>query len=97
MTILWINTLLCILGTALGVFFASGSIISIANLKVTWSGILLVAAILVPVMFVISGVGAWLSYAFDKMNFVWYLVSLPWTYLAVFIVAMFLSFKLAVN
>lgn len=89
--------MLCILGTALGVFFASGSIISIANLKVAWSGILLVAAILVPVMFVISGVGAWLSYAFDKMNFVWYLVSLPWTYLAVFIVAMFLSFKLAVN
>ena len=48
-------------------------------------------------MFVISGVGAWLAYAFDKISLVSYLVGLPWTYLAMFIVAMFLSFKLAAN
>ena len=95
MTILWVNTAICILGVLLGIFFASGSVISIANMKVAWSGILLVAAILVPVMFAVSGIGAWLVYAFANPGWINYLVGLPWVYLSLFIVAMLLSFKLA--
>ncbi len=90
MTILWVNSAICLLGMLLGIFFASGSIISIANLKVAWSGILLVAAILVPIMFAVSGIGAWLV----SSSWVNYLVGLPWAYLSLFIVAMLVSFKL---
>lgn len=94
MTVIWVNTLCCILGALAGVFFASGSIISIANMKVAWAGILLVAAMLVPAMFIVSGVGVWVVHAFDKPDWIGYLVGLPWAYLAVFVLAMLVSFKL---
>lgn len=95
MTIAWINTLVAVLGTLVGVFFASGSVISIANMKVAWAGALLVAAIAVPVMFAVSGIGVWLAYAFAKPEWIGYLVGLPWLYLMLFIIAMFISFKAA--
>ena len=91
MTILWVNSAICLLGVLLGIFFASGSMISIANLKVAWSGILLIVAILVPVMFAVSGIGAWLV----NPSWINYLVGLPWAYLSLFILAMLVSFKLA--
>ena len=56
-----INSIVCVVGVIVGVLFAGASIISIANMTVPWSGALLVAAILVPVAFVVSGIGAWLA------------------------------------
>src|SRR6266498_4417875 len=46
-----INSIVCVLGTIVGVLFAGASIISIANMTVPWSGVLIVAALLVPVTF----------------------------------------------
>lgn len=94
MTILWVNTGICLLGVLLGIFFASGSIISIANMRVAWASALLVAAILVPVMFLVSGLGAWGVYAFDHPDWINYLVGLPWAYLLLFVAAMLVTFKL---
>jgi len=44
-----------VLGTIGGLLFAGASIISIANMTVPWRGPLIVAALLVPVAFVVSG------------------------------------------
>lgn len=93
MWLLWLNTLISIIGVFLGIFLASGSVISIANMQVSWAWLLLVAAFAVPVMFGISGIGAWLAYAFGGLSWVNYFIALPWVYLALFIAAMLLTFK----
>lgn len=57
-----VNGIICVLGVIVGLFFAGASIVSIANMTVPWSGMLIVAALLIPVMFLVSGIGAWLAY-----------------------------------
>ena len=94
MWLLWLNTLISIIGVFLGIFLASGSVISIANMQVSWAWLLLLAAFAVPVMFGISGIGAWLAYGFGALPWINYLIALPWVYLALFIAAMLLTFKL---
>ena len=94
MWLLWLNTLISIVGVILGIFLASGSVISIANMQVSLAWLLLVAAFAVPVMFGISGIGAWLAYGFGALPWINYLIALPWVYLALFIAAMLLTFKL---
>ena len=94
MWLLWLNTLISIVGVILGIFLASGSVISIANMQVSWAWLLLVAAFAVPVMFGISGIGAWLAYGFGALPWINYLIALPWVYLALFIAAMLLTFRL---
>lgn len=87
-----INGLVCIAGTLLGVLFAGASIISIANMKVPWVGSLLVAALLVPVMFVVSGVGVAIAYERASQLVVFGLVALPWLYGAGFVLLMLRAF-----
>jgi hypothetical protein len=93
MWLLWLNTFISIVGVVLGIFLASGSVISIANMRVSWAGALLLAAFAVPVMFGIAGIGAWLAYGFGALPWINYLIALPWVYLALFIAAMLLTFK----
>ena len=93
MWLLWLNTFISIGGVFLGIFLASGSAISIANMRVSWAWVLLLAAFAVPVMFGISGIGAWLAYGFGVLTWINYLIALPWVYLALFIAAMLLTFK----
>lgn len=91
--LLIINSIVCVVGTIVGFLFAGGSIVSIANMEVSWTGWLIVAALLVPVMFVISGIGAWLASAQGSTQLVIGLVALPWLYLVVFVLLMLVSFK----
>jgi hypothetical protein len=88
-----INSIVCVLGAGGGLLFAGGSIISIANMTVPWRGALLVAALLVPVAFVVSGIGAWLAYRQGSSQVTIGLVALPWIYAVVFVLAMLVSFK----
>jgi hypothetical protein len=88
-----INSIVCLAGTVLGVLFAGASIVSIANMKVAWVEVLLVAALLVPVMFVVSGIGVWLAYAQAPLPVVMGLVALPWLYGGAFVVLMLRSFE----
>ena len=90
---LWINTVVSVLGILLGIFVASGSTISIANMQVSWAAGLLVAAFGVPVAFAVSGVGAWAVYLLGAPQLVGYLVAMPWVYLALFVVAMLVTFS----
>lgn len=90
---LWINTAVSVAGVVLGAVLAMGSIISIANMQVSWAGALLIAAMGVPVAFAISGIGAWWAYSQGATQLVTYLIALPWVYLAAFVVAMLVSFK----
>ena len=85
-----INSIVCVVGTIVGVLFAGASIISIANMTVPWRGALIVAALLVPVAFVVSGVGAWLA---GSTQVAIGLVALPWIYGVVFVLLMLVSFK----
>ena len=85
-----INSIVCLLGAVGGLLFAGASIVSIANMKVPWTGALIVAAFLVPVMFVVSGIGAWLASSTPVMIG---LVALPWVYGVAFVIAMVVSFK----
>ena len=85
-----INSIVCVVGTIVGVLFAGASIISIANMTVPWRGLLIVAALLVPVMFVVSGIGVWLA---GSPQVVTGLIALPWVYGVVFVIAMLVSFK----
>lgn len=87
-----VNGLVCVAGTVLGVLFAGASIISIANMKVPWVSLLLVAALLVPVMFVVSGVGVGIAYGRVPPSIVFGLVALPWLYGAGFVLLMLRSF-----
>lgn len=88
-----INSVVCVLGVVGGLLFAGASIISIANMTVPWTGALIVAALLVPVTFLVSGIGAWLAYGQDAAQAVVGLVALPWAYALVFVVLMLVSFK----
>ncbi|MBD2113817.1 MULTISPECIES: hypothetical protein [Cyanophyceae] len=87
-----INSLVCVAGTVLGALFAVASIISIANMKVPWVNLLLVAALLVPVMFVVSGVGVAIAYGRSPQPVVFGLVALPWLYGTGFVLLMLKSF-----
>ena len=87
-----INSIVCIVGAVIGLLFAGGSIISIANMTVPWRGSLVVAALLVPVAFVVSGVGAWAAAEQVSTQFAIGLVALPWIYAAVFVLLMLMSF-----
>jgi hypothetical protein len=88
-----INSIVCVAGAALGVLLAGASIISIANMKVAWVEVLLVAALLVPGMFVVSGIGVWLTYGQASPAVVMGLVALPWLYGAAFVILMLRSFE----
>lgn len=88
-----INSIVCVAGTLIGVLFAGASMISIANMKVPWVGLLPIAALLVPVMFIVSGIGTWLAYEQASQLVVIGLVALPWLYSAVFILLMLKSFE----
>jgi hypothetical protein len=88
-----INSVVCVLGTIVGALFAGGSIISIANMTVPWTGALIVAAFLVPVTFIISGIGAWVANGYGASQLVIGLIALPWVYGVLFVVAMLISFK----
>jgi len=92
-TTLIINSVVCLAGAILGLLFAGGSIISIANMDVPWSGLLLVAALLIPVTFVASGVGAWLAHAKGASHLVSGLIAMPWIYGILFVLVMLVSFK----
>jgi hypothetical protein len=85
-----INSIVCVVGTIVGVLFAGASIISIANMTVPWRGALIVAALLVPVAFAVSGIGAWLA---GSAQIAIGLVALPWVYAVVFVLLMLVSFK----
>jgi hypothetical protein len=85
-----INSVVCVVGAIAGALFAVASIISIANMKVAWTGALIVAALLVPVAFAVSGIGAWLV---GSSQIAIGLIALPWVYGLVFVVAMLVSFK----
>jgi len=85
-----INSIVCVLGAIGGVLFAGASIVSIANMTVPWRGALLVAAMLLPVAFVVSGVGAWLASSFPVAIG---LIALPWAYGLVFVICMLVSFR----
>ena len=85
-----INSVVCVLGTIAGVLFAGASIISIANMTVPWREALIVAALLVPVMFVVSGIGAWLA---SSPQVLYGLIALPWIYGVLFVICMLASFK----
>ena len=88
-----INSIVCVAGTVFGLMFAGGSIVSIANMTVPWRGLLIVAALLVPVAFAVSGIGTWLAYGWGFAQFAIGLVALPWFYVVVFIFLMVVSLK----
>jgi hypothetical protein len=88
-----INSVVCVVGTIVGVLFAGASIVSIANMTVPWTGWLVVAALLVPVAFVVSGIGAWLAYGQGYTQVAIGLIALPWLYGVVFVILMLVSFK----
>jgi hypothetical protein len=52
----------------------------------------LVAALLVPVAFAVSGIGAWLAHHWRWTRTVIGLIALPWVYLTFFIGCMLISF-----
>ncbi|MBJ6610180.1 MAG: hypothetical protein JG718_07460 [Candidatus Thiothrix moscowensis] len=91
--LLWVNTVISLLGIVLGIFVASGSAISIANMQVSWAAWLMVAAFGIPVAFGLSGIGAWLVHWFGASHLVIYLVAFPWVYFVLFIAAMLVTFK----
>jgi hypothetical protein len=88
-----INSIVCVVGTIVGVLFAGASIISIANMTVPWRGALIVAALLVPVTFVASGIGAWLADGRVASQIAIGFIALPWLYGVVFVILMLVSFK----
>ena len=88
-----INSVVCVVGAVVGLLFAGGSIVSIANMTMPWTGWLVVAALLVPGMFVVSGIGAWLAYAQGSNQVTIGLIALPWLYGVIFVVLMLVSFK----
>ena len=93
LTAVWTVTILHLLGIAGGAFLAMGSVISIANMRVSWVGALLLMAFGVPVMFGLSVIGAWWVYFADSPAYFIYIVALPWVFLVAFIAAMVISFR----
>jgi hypothetical protein len=88
-----INSIVCVVGALLGWVLAVASIISIANMTVRWSGLLVVAAGLVPLAFVASGIGAWWAFAAGLPRVATGLITLPWLYGLAFVLLMLVSFK----
>ncbi|KAM3096432.1 hypothetical protein ACKFKG_10795 [Phormidesmis sp. 146-35] len=96
MSLVAINSIVSIVGTVVGVLFAGGSIISIANMTnmtLAWRGWLVRFALLVPIAFVVSGVGVWLANAQGANQVAVGLVALPWLYAAGFVFLMVASFE----
>jgi len=91
--IIIINSIVCVLGIAVGLLLAGGSIISIANMTVPWREWLLRAALLIPVVFVIGGIGAWQADIQDATQLTLGFVAFPWLYITVFVIVMLVSFK----
>ncbi len=89
-----LNIAVCVLGVVGGIWFAAASAISIANMTVPWRGALLVAGLLVPVAFAVSGLGAWLAQSSGASALALGLIALPWVYGLAFVGAMLLTFKL---
>jgi hypothetical protein len=87
-----INSIVCVIGTVLGLIFAGGSIVSIANMNVPWSGILLIIAVLLPLTFVLSGVGAWIVLGWGFSQVAIGLIAFPWLYVISFSILMINSF-----
>jgi hypothetical protein len=87
-----INTIVCVLGVAGGLFLALASVISIANMTVPWTGALIVAAFLVPVTFLVSGVGSWIAHGRGADPLAMGLMAFPWVYGLLFVLAMWYSF-----
>jgi hypothetical protein len=87
-----INSIVCVAGAVIGLLFAGGSIISIANMTVPWREWLIGGALLVPVAFVVSGIGAWLAYEQGFTQVFIALVALPWLYTVIFVLLMLISF-----
>ena len=88
-----INSIVCVVGTIVGLLFAGGSIVSIANMTVPWIEKLLIAALLVPISFTVSGIGAWVAFGLGSSQFAIGLIALPWLYTLAFIILMLISFK----
>jgi LytS/YehU family sensor histidine kinase len=96
MSLTIINSIVCVVGACVGLLFAGASIISIANMtNVTssWRGWLIGFALLLPVAFVVSGIGAWLADAQGATQVVLGLIALPWLYAGVFVLLMVVSFE----
>ncbi|HEU4323521.1 MAG TPA: hypothetical protein VFS21_10280 [Roseiflexaceae bacterium] len=88
-----INIPVCVLGVIGAIWFAAASAISIANMTVPWRGALLVADLLVPVAFAVSGIGAWLAQSSGASGLAIGLIALPWVYGLAFVGAMLVTFK----
>lgn len=91
--VLIINSIVCAVGSIAGLLLAVASLISIANMKGGWVGALLVAAMAVPVTFVISGIGTWVAQSRGLGKLVTALIVLPWAYGLVFVLLMLLAFQ----
>jgi hypothetical protein len=88
-----INSIVCVIGAVAGALFAVASVISIANMTVPWRGALLVAALLLPVVFIAAGIGAWAADAGGAATLTIGLMALPWCYAVAFVAGMLVSFK----
>ena len=90
MWVVILNTLVSIAGAMLGSVIASASVVGITNLSrpVPWGTALLVAAYGISVLFIVSGIGAWVMYWLESARWVRYLIALPWVYLILFISAL---------
>lgn len=91
--IIIINSIVCLGGIIMGLLFASGSIISIANMTVPWRDWLLGAALLLPMTFVIGAIGAWQADVRGATQLTIGFVAFPWLYIVVFVLLMLVSFE----
>lgn len=88
-----LNLVASAIGLLLSSTLAVASVISLANMRVPWVVALLVAALLMPVMFLVSGIGTWVAYERASRPVVIGLMALPWLYALLFVVAMLISFE----
>ena len=88
-----INSVVCLLGVILGAFFALMSVISIANMHGWAADALIIAALLIPVMFFISGFGLWMVNHRQFNATAVGLILLPWVYGSLFVIAMLVSLR----
>jgi len=88
-----INSFACVIGAILGALLAAGSLINIANAKVRWAGRLVVAALLIPVNFLVAGFGAWLAHANGANEVAIGLIAFPWVYGLFFVGAMVVALR----
>lgn len=90
-----INSIVCVIGAVVGALFAVASVISIANMAVPWRGALLIAALLIPIVFIGSGIGVWFADSYGASRLAVGLMALPWCYAVAFVVSMLISFNRA--